>query len=98
MVRQILALLGAVGSGTIAAVAAALVLFGWVTSVTLHAAEGPLARFFGTYVGKAEVEDRDGAREERDMDIVIAPYDGGLRLYWVNVTLVDGRVLCFGDD
>ncbi len=57
------------------------------------AADGQLEPFFGTYVGVAEVEDlQTGAREQRDMDIIVEPYeDGGFRLHWINVTLVDGK-------
>jgi hypothetical protein len=57
-----------------------------------RAAEDQLAAFFGTYVGTARVEDlRTGEERHRHMDIVIEPYDGGFRLHWVNVSLVDGR-------
>jgi hypothetical protein len=52
-----------------------------------------LEPLFGTYVGVAEVEDiaRDEVRQ-RDMDIVIEPYrQGGFRIQWVNVTLVEGK-------
>lgn len=92
MIRHCLALAGALGTGTVAGVAASLVLFGWLITIPLHAAEGPLASFFGTFIGKAEVEDLSGGGEQRDLDIVIEPYnDGGFRLSWVNVTLIDGR-------
>jgi hypothetical protein len=52
-----------------------------------------LEPFFGAYVGVAEVEDLpSGATRQRDLDIVIQPYrEGGFRIHWVNVTLVDGR-------
>ena len=53
-----------------------------------------LEPFFGTYVGVAEVQDvRDGGDvRQRDMDIVIEPYkQGGFRIHWVNVSLVDGK-------
>lgn len=58
-----------------------------------NAASAELEPFFGTFVGTAEVEDFDGEeREQRDLDIVIEPYDdGGFWLDWVNVTRVDGR-------
>jgi hypothetical protein len=53
----------------------------------------PLAPFFGSYVGVAEVEDlATGTTKQRHMDIVIEPYKGGgFKLQWINVTLVDGR-------
>jgi hypothetical protein len=57
-------------------------------------AAASLEPFFGTYVGVAEVKDfRDGGEVmERDMDIVIEPYkEGGFRIHWVNVSLVDGQ-------
>jgi hypothetical protein len=52
-----------------------------------------LEPFFGSYVGVATVEDtKTGETGQRDMDIVIQPYrDGGFRIDWINVTLVDGR-------
>jgi hypothetical protein len=52
-----------------------------------------LEPFFGAYVGVAEVSDvRGGDVGERDMDIVIEPYkQGGFRIHWVNVSLVDGK-------
>jgi hypothetical protein len=53
-----------------------------------------LEPFFGSYVGIAEVKDvrADGAVRQRDMDIVIEPYkEGGFRIHWVNVSLVDGK-------
>jgi hypothetical protein len=51
-----------------------------------------LEPFFGSYVGVAEVEGVDGEVQSRDMDIVIEPYkQGGFKVQWVNVTLVDGQ-------
>ena len=52
-----------------------------------------LERFFGTYVGVAEVKDLEGGQTyRRDMDVVIEPYQRtGFRIRWINVTLVDGR-------
>jgi len=52
-----------------------------------------LEPFFGSYVGVAEVDNLDGAEvRQRDMDIVIEPYkEGGFRIHWINVTLVDGQ-------
>ena len=57
-------------------------------------AAASLEPFFGTYVGVAEVKDfrGGGAVRQRDMDIVIEPYkQGGFRIHWVNVALVDGK-------
>jgi hypothetical protein len=57
-------------------------------------AAASLEPFFGAYVGVAEVQDfrGDGAVMQRDMDIVIEPYkQGGFRIHWVNVSLVDGQ-------
>jgi hypothetical protein len=56
-------------------------------------ADPPAQGLTGAFVGRAEqVNLKDGKREERDIDIVIAPYEGhGLRIDWTNVTLVDGR-------
>jgi hypothetical protein len=52
-----------------------------------------LEPFFGSYVGVAEVENLEGGEiRRRDMDIVIEPHkQGGFRIQWVNVTLVDGQ-------
>jgi hypothetical protein len=54
---------------------------------------GGLERFFGSYVGRAQVEDLEaGSVEQRDMDIVISPFrEAGFRIDWVNVSLIDGR-------
>jgi len=59
----------------------------------LRAAPPELERFFGAYVGVATVEEtKSGEVGQRDMDIVIQPYhDGGFRIDWINVSLVDGR-------
>jgi hypothetical protein len=52
-----------------------------------------LEPFFGSYVGVAEMENlQNGDVRRRDMDIVIEPYkQGGFKIHWVNVTLVDGQ-------
>jgi hypothetical protein len=52
-----------------------------------------IADYFGSYVGVAEVKDAvDRVIQERHMDIEITPFrQGGFRVNWVNVTLVDGR-------
>lgn len=81
------------GGIVLAAALAGLVLHAASSDDRAHAAEAGLERFFGTYVGVAEVEDFAGdADERRHMDVVIEPYDeNGFRLHWVNVSLVDGR-------
>ena len=77
------------------ACAVALILaLATVVAASAPASAASLEPFFGTYVGVAEVEDfRDGGDvRQRDMDIVIEPYkDGGFRIHWVNVSLVDGK-------
>ena len=52
-----------------------------------------LSRFFGSYVGRAVVEDlRTGKEQTRDIDIVVSPYrKDGLKIDWITVGLVDGR-------
>jgi hypothetical protein len=61
-------------------------------SAGMAATASALEPFFGTYVGVAKVEDANGEVHHRDMDVVIQPYrDGGFRIDWINVTLVDGR-------
>jgi hypothetical protein len=58
----------------------------------LPAAAEDLKPFFGSYVGVATIEDPGGEVLHRDMDIVIQPYgEGGFRIDWINVTLVNGR-------
>lgn len=75
-----------------ALVAGALLAAAPLLGAATRAADGRPEDFFGTYVGTAEVHDlQTGAREQRDMDIVVDPYDDGFRLHWVNVTLVDGK-------
>jgi hypothetical protein len=73
--------------------AAALALGALVLVPAALAARQDLSRFVGSYVGVAEVVNlATGEREDRHMDIEITPHDRyGLRLNWVNVTLVDGR-------
>jgi hypothetical protein len=74
-------------------------LTGAVASILALAAPAAFAAaslepFFGSYVGIAEVKDlqADGAVRQRDMDIVIEPYkEGGFKIHWVNVSLVDGK-------
>lgn len=53
-------------------------------------AQDPLV---GQFVGRAQDVDLvDGAKVDRDIDIVIEPVEGGgFRINWTNVTLVDGR-------
>ncbi|MGI9492656.1 MAG: hypothetical protein ACR2QF_09685 [Geminicoccaceae bacterium] len=52
-----------------------------------------LSRFFGSFVGRAIVENLDtGEKQLRDLDIVVSPHqDDGLKIDWVTVGLVDGR-------
>jgi hypothetical protein len=57
------------------------------------AAQPSLDGYFGAYVGRAVDEVTEAsAPEERDIDIVIAPYKkDGFRIEWTNVSLVDSR-------
>ncbi len=52
-----------------------------------------LSRFFGSFVGKATVENlTTGKVQQRDLDIVVSPYRRhGLKIDWITVGLVDGR-------
>jgi hypothetical protein len=72
---------------------AGVAVLAWLSSGgELHAAAEDLKPFFGSYVGVATVEDTGGEVHHRDMDIVVQPYrDGGFRIDWINVTLVNGR-------
>ncbi len=56
-------------------------------------AAAELNAFFGSFVGVAEATDTEaGGKEQRDLDIVIAPYEtNGFQITWTNVTLVRGR-------
>ena len=78
------------GSGPRLAAAAALIA---LLAAPTGARAASLEPLFGTYVGVAEVEDvAKGDVRQRDMDIVIEPYkQGGFRIQWVNVSLVDGK-------
>jgi hypothetical protein len=73
--------------------AAALVLMALTLAAPAGVQAASLEPLFGTYVGVAEVEDvAKGDVRQRDMDIVIEPYkQGGFRIQWVNVSLVDGK-------
>ena len=73
--------------------AALLLVLGLACAGASGSSAASLEPFFGTYVGVAEVNDlQNGDVRERDMDIVIEPYgEGGFKIHWVNVTLVDGQ-------
>jgi hypothetical protein len=73
--------------------AAALALMALTLAAPAGARAASLEPLFGTYVGVAQVEDiAKGEVRQRDMDIVIEPYkQGGFRIEWVNVSLVDGK-------
>jgi hypothetical protein len=76
-----------------ARLAAAGALIASMLAAPLAARAASLEPLFGTYVGVAEVEDvAQGNVRQRDMDIVIEPYkQGGFRIQWINVSLVDGK-------
>jgi hypothetical protein len=73
--------------------AAALALLALTLAAPAGARAASLEPLFGTYVGVAQVEDiAKGDVRQRDMDIVIEPYkQGGFRIQWVNVSLVNGK-------
>jgi hypothetical protein len=73
--------------------AAALALMALTLAAPAGARAASLEPLFGTYVGVAQVEDiAKGNVRQRDMDIVIEPYkQGGFRIQWINVSLVDGK-------
>jgi hypothetical protein len=75
------------------ALPAAVVLIALILAAPACLAAASLEPLFGTYVGVAKVEDlAKGDVRQRDMDIVIEPYkQGGFRIQWVNVSLVDGK-------
>jgi hypothetical protein len=77
-----------------AAYLAAVLLNALVLAAPAGVSAATLEPFFGTYVGVAEVKDLQAgdAALQRDMDIVIEPYkEGGFRIHWVNVSLVNGK-------
>ena len=85
-----------VGAATIVPATIVALALAAITATGAAAQDGGDARleeFFGTYVGVAEVRDPpDGAAvTERDMDLVIGPYEDGFHIQWINVTRVDGR-------
>ena len=72
--------------------AAAGALIALLLAAPTSARAASLEPLFGAYVGVAEVKDAKGDVRQRDMDIVIEPYkQGGFRIQWVNVSLVDGK-------
>jgi hypothetical protein len=73
--------------------AAAVALIALMLATPADARAASLEPLFGTYVGVAQVEDiAKGDVRHRDMDIVIEPYgQGGFKIQWVNVSLVDGK-------
>jgi hypothetical protein len=91
--KKVLSAAACGGLAIIGSAAAGAILFGSLGSEVLHAAWGRLAPFYGTYVGGAVVSAPGiGKVEQRDMDIVVQPYDeDGFQVEWVNVTRVDGR-------
>jgi hypothetical protein len=77
-----------------AVLALALLVLGSVVPAGPAAAVEPAVEpFLGTYVGTAQVYDRNGNLEEtRDMDILIEEGPkGGFTITWINVSRVDGR-------
>ena len=73
--------------------AARTVLIALALAAPAGARAASLEPFFGAYVGVAEVKDVvKGDVRQRDMDILIEPYkQGGFKIQWVNVSLVDGK-------
>ncbi|MCS6879180.1 MAG: hypothetical protein N2038_06860 [Geminicoccaceae bacterium] len=71
----------------------ALVALPIVAFASARAAESPLQRVFGTWVGSAELFDETGALlEQRDLDLLVEPFRrSGFRLRTISVTLVGGR-------
>jgi hypothetical protein len=74
-------------------ISAAVLLVGFACAGASGSRAASLEPFFGTYVGVAEVNDLNtGDVRARDMDIVIEPFrEGGFKIQWINVTLVDGQ-------
>jgi hypothetical protein len=76
---------------------ASVKILAWLVASILAcgtASAASLSDYFGAYVGVATVEkdEKGGAGEVRDIDLVISPYkQKGFRVEWVAVYLVDGR-------
>ncbi|MCB2053399.1 MAG: hypothetical protein KDE35_04045 [Geminicoccaceae bacterium] len=68
-------------------------LFALVLVAAVPARSAGLEDYVGAFVGRADVEDpTTGKTGVRDFEIVVGPAkDGGFRIDWVNVSLVDGR-------
>jgi hypothetical protein len=71
----------------------ALTLLLVLASLPATASALALEDLFGTFVGRAGVETLTSGDEElRDIDITISPRDdGGFKIEWINVSLIDGR-------
>lgn len=49
-------------------------------------AQADISRFFGSYVGSAEVVSLDGSSRPRDMSVKISGVDGGFSVNWASTT------------
>lgn len=74
------------------ALAGCLAIFLFLAAHDAPAADD-LKPFYGTYVGVAELTElASGKTSQRDMDVVIEPYQkDGFLMTWTSVTRVDGR-------
>lgn len=58
-----------------------VVLFAFATAV-----QADVSRFFGSYVGSAEVISADGSKRPRDMSVEISGIKNGFRVNWTSTT------------
>lgn len=54
--------------------------------VAAAAAQADVSRFFGSYVGSAEVVSVDGSTHQRDMSVRIEEVKGGFRVNWTSTS------------
>lgn len=60
-------------------------IFAIALSGLARAEDAAIAAFYGTYVGKATVEN-DGVSSERDLNVVVKPFRKGFTVEWTTVT------------
>jgi hypothetical protein len=60
----------------------------FVTALTLMvaAAYADISRFYGSYVGSADVVSADGSKKPRDMSVEISAAKNGFRVMWTSTT------------
>ncbi|MEM9576268.1 MAG: hypothetical protein AAF999_04550 [Pseudomonadota bacterium] len=57
-----------------------------VMLLTASVVQADVSRFFGSYVGSAEVVSADGSKRPRDMSVEISGIKNGFRVSWTSIT------------